>query len=174
VRRATQHLKRARSLNWTVGSLHPKENQTMANKITGTFSGKIRTQTAANLFHEDNHALTLIEVAGMQKSADPLWNGARITYCGTSDLLNGNGPQKGYWYNEHVDGDRDWGTFEGRIVTSGQQVAMEGTFKFTGGTGKFMGISGTGTYRGNFPSATDVVNEWQGEYTLASAAKAAR
>ncbi len=145
----------------------------MATKITGSFSGKIRTQAAAALFHDDNHALTLVEVVGTQKSPDPLWNGAQITYWGTGDLVNGNGPQKGYWCNERAGGERDWGTFEGKITTSGQQVSMEGTFKFTGGTGKFKGITGGGKYKGDFPSVMDVVNEWDGEYTLASA-KAAR
>jgi hypothetical protein len=141
----------------------------MATKITGSFSGKIRTQAAAALSHEDNHALTLVEVVGTQKSPDPLWNGAQITYWGTGDLVNGNGLQKGYWCNERADGDRDWGTFDGKITTSGQQVSMEGTFKFTGGTGKFKGLTGSGKYKGHFPSVMDVVNEWDGEYTLASA-----
>lgn len=145
----------------------------MATKITGSFSGKIRTQAAATLFHEDNHALTLVEVAGTQTSPDPLYNGAKITYWGTGDLENGTGPQKGYWCNERANGDRDWGTFEGKITTSGQEVSMEGTFKFTGGTGKFKGITGGGKYKGHFPSVTDVVNKWEGEYTLASA-KAAK
>jgi hypothetical protein len=145
----------------------------MATQITGTFSGKITTQAVASLFHEDNRALTLVVVAGPQTSPDPLYNGARITYWGTSDLQNGNGPQKGHWCNEHTDGDRDWGTFEGRIITSGQQVSMEGTFKFTGGTGKFKDITGGGKYKGHFPSITDVVNNWEGEYPLASA-KAAK
>jgi len=144
----------------------------MATKIIGSFSGKIRTQAAAALFHEDNHALTLVEVAGTQKSPDPLWNGARITYWGTADLVNGNGPQKGYWCNERADGDHDWGTFEGKITTSDQQASMEGTFRFTGGTGKFKGLTGGGKYKGHFPSAVDVVNEWDGEYTLASAKSA--
>jgi hypothetical protein len=145
----------------------------MATKITGTFSGKIKTQSAALLFHEGNRALTLVEVEGTQKSPDPLWNGANITYWGTADLVNGTGFQKGYWCNERAGGDRDWGTFEGKITTSGQQVSMEGTFKFTGGTGKFKGLSGGGKYKGHFPSATEVVNNWEGEYTLASA-KAAK
>jgi hypothetical protein len=144
----------------------------MATKITGSFSGMVRTQAAVALLHEENHALTLVEVAGTEKSPDPLWNGARITYWGTGDLVNGNGPQKGYWCNERDGGDRDWGTFEGKITTSGQQVTMEGTFKFTGGTGKFKGISGSGKYKGQFPSATSVVNDWEGEYTLASAKSA--
>jgi hypothetical protein len=144
----------------------------MATKITGSFSGKIRTQAAAALSHKDNHALTLIEVAGTQTSPDPLYNGAKITYWGTADLENGNGPQKGYWCNERAGGDSDWGTFEGKITTTGQQVSMEGTFEFTGGTGKFKGITGSGKFKGHFPSATDVVNKWDGEYTLASAKSA--
>ncbi len=142
----------------------------MATKITGVFSGKIMTQAVSALIHEDNHALTLVEVVGTQKSSDPLWNGAKITYWGTGDLVNGNGSQKGYWCNERADGDRDWGTFEGKITTSGQQVSMEGTYKLTGGTGEFKGINGGGKYKGHFPSATDVVNDWDGEYTLASTA----
>ena len=80
----------------------------MSTKITGVFSGKVRTQAAAALFHKDNHALTLVEVAGTQTSPDPLYDGARITYWGTGDLENGNGPQVGYWCNERADGDRDW------------------------------------------------------------------
>ncbi len=145
----------------------------MPTKITGTFTGKVKTQSAAALSHEDNHSLTLVEVAGTQKSPDPLWNGARITYWGTGDLVNGNGTQKGYWSNERAEGDRDWGTFEGKLTTSGQQMTMEGTFKFTGGTGKFKSLSGTGKYKGRITASGDVSNDWQGEYQLASA-KAAR
>ena len=50
---------------------------------------------------------------------------------------------------------------------------MEGPFKFTGGTAKFKGLSDGGKYKGHFPSATEVVNNWDGEYTFASA-KAAK
>jgi len=138
-------------------------------KITGAFSGRIKVQTAVALTDREGHSLGLVEVEGRQKSSDPLWNDAQITYWGTADLVAGNGSQRGYWINIHTDGDRDWGTFEGRITASGQQVSMEGTFKFTGGTGKFKGISGAGKYKGHFPSAVDVVNDWDGEYQLASA-----
>jgi len=49
---------------------------------------------------------------------------------------------------------------------------MEGTSNSRGGPGKFEGLTGGVTYTGHFPSATEVVNEWNGEYALA-AAKAA-
>lgn len=139
----------------------------MATKINGSFSGKIRGQASVLVASEENHVMSLVGVGGPQKTADPLFQNVEISYWGTSDLVNGNGPQSGYWCNNHADGERDWGTFEGRITTSGQQVTMEGTYKWTGGTGKFKGISGGGTYKAHFPSPTDVVNNWEGEYTLA-------
>jgi hypothetical protein len=46
---------------------------------------------------------------------------------------------------------------------------MEGAFKITGGNGKYQGVTGTGTYKGRFPSPGEVINEWEGDYTLASA-----
>jgi hypothetical protein len=141
----------------------------MPTKITGSFAGRIKTQASAVLNHESNHMLSLIEVIGVQKSPDPLWNGSKISYWGTADLVNGSGPQKGYYVNEHTDGNLEWGTFEGKITTSAQQATMEGAFKITGGNGKYQGVTGTGTYKGRFPSPGEVINEWEGDYTLASA-----
>lgn len=135
-------------------------------KISGSFSGRVKAQSSLALTDADNHNLGLVEVVGSQKSSDPLWNDARITYWGTADLIAGSGFQRGYWINDHSNGDRDWGTFEGKITTSGQQVTMDGTFKWTGGTGKFKGISGHGKYKGHFPSPVNVVNDWDGEYQL--------
>lgn len=138
----------------------------MATKITGSFSRKIRGQASVVIAHEENHILSLVGVAGPQKTSDPLFKNVEINDWGTNDLVNGRGPQSGYWCNNHANGDRDWGTFEGKITASGRQVTMEGTYQWTGGTGKLKGISGGGTYKGPFPSSSDVVNNWEGEYTL--------
>ena len=110
---------------------------------------------------------------GPQKCSDPLWSDVRITYWGSADLVAGNGPQRGYWMNRHANGETDWGTFEGKITTAGAHVTMEGAYKWTGGTGKFKGIGGGGKYRGRFTSPTEVINDWDGEYQLASAKAAA-
>jgi hypothetical protein len=120
-----------------------------------------------------NHDLSLVEVRGVQKSTDQHWENAKITYWGTADLIAGNGPQHGYFVNEHADGDRDFGTFEGKIVTTGGEVAIEGNWKYTGGTGKFQGLTGGGTYKGRMTSATEVENTWEGAYELAEKARAA-
>lgn len=142
-------------------------------KISGNFVGRVQVQTTVVLPDAADHALSLAEVSGPQKTSDPLWNDSAITYWGTADLVAGSGPQRGYWINHHANGDTDWGTYEGKIATSGGQTTMSGTFKWTGGSGKFKGISGGGKYKGRFPSAVEVVNDWEGEYQIAKA-KAAR
>jgi hypothetical protein len=73
-----------------------------------------------------------------------------------ADLIAGNGPQRAYFVNDHSDGDRDFGTFEVRIVTPRTQVTLEG--KLTGGTGKFNGLTGGGSYKGRMTSPAEVEN----------------
>jgi len=53
----------------------------------------------------------------VQNSTDEKWTAARVTYWGASDLVASNGTQRGYYVNEHADGARDWGTFEGKVST---------------------------------------------------------
>jgi len=133
--------------------------------FSGSFAGNARLQTIIGLSDVPNHALNL-EVSGPQQSTDPQWNDARVTYWDVADLVAGSDPQRGYFLNEHADGDRDWGSFEGQITTSGSQVTLEGTWTFTGGTGKFRGIRGGGSYQGRMTSPGNVAMEWQGEYQV--------
>jgi hypothetical protein len=141
--------------------------------LSGSFSGRAAAQPALVLHDVSDHDLNLIEVRGVQKSPDEKWNDSKITYWGTADLIAGSGTQSGYFVNDHADGDRDFGTFEGRITTSGAEVTLEGTWKFTGGTGKFRGLRGGGTYRGRMTSPVGVENTWEGSYEIAAKTKAA-
>ena len=90
-----------------------------------------------------------------------------------ADLIAGNGLKRGYFVNKHSDGDRDFGTFEGRIAASSGQVTIEGTWKFTGGTGKLKGLTGGGSYKGRMTSAVEVENTWEGKYQIAAKTQAA-
>ena len=47
--------------------------------------------------------VSVAEVSGMQKSADPLWNKSKITYWGVTDLLGGKLSQRGYYNSIHAD-----------------------------------------------------------------------
>ena len=135
--------------------------------ISGSFSGTITQQFGLPVNDEPNHLLAIAEVNGTQSSADPLWNDSTITYWGINDLLNGEGSQTGYFNNVHPDGGRDFGTFEGKVTSGGTTV--EGTFKFTGGDGKYHGITGGGTFKTVAKSETDVEATWNGAYELAKA-----
>jgi hypothetical protein len=131
-----------------------------------SFSGRTNVELTIPLHDASDHELNLLEVTGVQKCIDEKWNNAKITYCGTADLIAGSGPQRGYFVNEHSDGDRDWGTFEGMIVSSGGQARMEGTWSFTGGTGKFKDLTGSGRYIGWMTSGQAVDHVWAGTYRI--------
>ena len=135
-------------------------------KLSGSFAGNVNWQTTASMPDRANHALGLVEIGGTQTSTDAQWDGAAITYWGTADLIDGSGIQRGYFLNVHADGARDCGSFDGKITTAGEQVTLDGTWQYIGGTGKFKGITGKGTYHGRMVSPTAVQTEWQGEYQL--------
>ncbi len=137
--------------------------------LTGSFSGHIKSQSAIVVPDQTGHDLSLAEVVGTQKSADANWNNASLTYAGITDLIDGKGTQRGYFLNTRADGDRDWGTFEGRVTTANGLLTVEGTYQETGGTGKFKGISGNGTFKTRMTSPRDVEATYQGTYQLAAA-----
>jgi len=141
--------------------------------FSGSFSGRATSQATIALEDIPNHDLNLLEVRGVQKSTDDNWNNATITYWGTADLVGGSGPQRGYFVDVHSNGDRDIGTFEGKVKTTGGQVTIEGTWKYVDGIGQFKGITGGGTYKGRMTSPTEVENTWEGTYELAAKVRAA-
>jgi hypothetical protein len=136
---------------------------------SGTFSGKITKQTTMSLTDQSAHDMNIAEVAGTQKSADALWNGSKITYWGVTDLLDGKGSQRGYFNNIHTDGGRDFGTFEGKATAAGSGMTVEGTYKFTGGDGMYVGMSGGGKFKTTMKSETEIECSWDGTYELAKA-----
>src|SRR5437868_5277593 len=97
--------------------------------MSGSFSGKARLQTAVSLADIIGHELQVAEIVGSQRSTDPNWNDAGLTYWGVTDIINGNGTQKGYYVNEHGNGERECGTFEGKVITAQGQTTLEGTWQ---------------------------------------------
>ena len=82
------------------------------------------------------------------------WVYNQFTYVG------GSGPHRGMFIDVHEDGTQTFGTFDGgqkTVVNSdGSWTATwEGTYKYTGGSGKFKNIKGGGTYKGKASSAGD-------------------
>ena len=137
------------------------------NHMTGSFTGKITQQSTLTPTDQPNHVMNIAEVHGTQKSSDPLWDNSKITYWGVTDLLNGKGTQHGYYDNNHPGSGHDWGTFEARVTNVGGGMIVEGTFKFTGGDGKYRGITGGGKFKSVLKSETELECTWDGKYELA-------
>jgi hypothetical protein len=89
-----------------------------------------------------------------------------MTYWGFADCVEGNGTQRGYFQNEHPNGDREGGTFEAIISTEDAQVSVHGSYEFTGGTGVFVKLRGGGTFTAHLLSQTHVEMAWEGNYDL--------
>jgi hypothetical protein len=101
-------------------------------------------------------------------SPDPEWNDTEQIVYEQSDGVAGTGTVRGYYVRLHKNGDTDYGPFEGTFKTtfkedgSWETTTWEGTYKVTGGTGKFKNIKGSGTYRGK-ATAEGASTDWEGE-----------
>ena len=86
---------------------------------------------------------------------------------GQSDSVAGTGTSRGYFRRLHKNGDTTYGSYEGTHKTTDKEDGSwertsEGTYKITGGTGKFKNIKGGGTYRGK-ATAEGAFSEFEGE-----------
>ena len=100
-------------------------------------------------------------------SSDPDFNETEIIIYQQADLVAGTGTQRAYFVRLHKNGDIDYGTNEGTQKTTVKEersweTTFEGTWKATGGTGKFKNTKGNGTYRGK-ATAQGAIGEWEGE-----------
>jgi hypothetical protein len=67
-------------------------------------------------------------------------------------------------------GDKMYVRFQGNDTTKdGKPATTEGTWSYTGGTGKLKGIKGKGTYKGKADAAGNMVVEVKGDYQLPAA-----
>jgi hypothetical protein len=73
---------------------------------SGSFNGRTRLLNVLSLADVPGHELHTIEVVGTHSSPDEKWNNAHVTYWAVSDLVAGNGSQRGYYVTEHPDGGR--------------------------------------------------------------------
>ena len=86
---------------------------------------------------------------------------------GQGDAVAGTGTHRGYVRRLHKNGDITYGSYEGMHKTTvkedgSSETTWEGTYKVTGGTGKFKNIQGGGTYRGKV-TAEGPSTEFEGE-----------
>lgn len=94
------------------------------------------------------HVVGVVEFKGLTFFAD----GEIATHANpaTFDLTNGSGPHRGYVVHYFDDGSTSIERYQGeaRLSADGKRTVVEGTFECIGGTGRFAGLKGDGTYRG--------------------------
>lgn len=82
---------------------------------------------------------------------------------GVNDMHGMAGTGHGYYIDTMANGDKTFVRWQGKQSADG---AAEGTWKYVGGTGKFKGLKGGGTYKGKGQQDGSVDFDVEGEYTL--------
>jgi hypothetical protein len=137
-------------------------------KITGTNKlGPPISRTVVSPGDDPKHELVLLIRRDTTTSSDPDHNETEQIVYEQTDSVAGTGTHRSYFRRLFKNGDTDYGPFEGTHKTTFKEdgsweATWEGTFKVTGGTGKFKNTKGAGTYRGK-ATAQGASTEWEGE-----------
>jgi hypothetical protein len=111
---------------------------------------------------KEGHALGIIEIMGIHQNLEgkPFCNGWSHRDVAVWDTASG-----GHGYEEITDkdGDKIYMTFEANKV---REDGSEGTWSFPGGTGKYNGITGKGTWISYNVAPMQSYADWEGEYEL--------
>ena len=86
----------------------------------------------------------------------------------SSDARGAKVRANGYHFSNMANGDKIFVRFSGTdtMTKDGMPAMSVGTWSYTGGTGKFKGITGKGTYNGKPDASGNMVTEIEGDYTL--------
>jgi len=156
---------------WALALLLPAE--VAAQSGTFTASGKVAavlSETKMAPGDKPGHELMLVRRMDVITYSDPVFNSGQAVVATFADFTAGNGPHRGYFAVTHPSGDKTFTTYEGIAKATPKpggppDVTFEGKWSYVGGTGKFEGISGGGTYKGG-GTPTGPMYEFGGQYTL--------
>lgn len=89
-----------------------------------------------------------------------------FTSYGIYDWNRGSDWHRGYIVRSFADGATTTAQYEGTTRTSAGASTWQGTFVFVGGTGRFEGVEGKGTYAGRrYPNKMGIT-DWEGTMIL--------
>jgi len=141
-----------------------------ATKISGTVQcGKSDEQHALDVGDKPHHSFNIskgkctwtkpMEIAGTQTKDDDGTNFEEVS----GDKSTGHG----YVVGTMANGDKVYVRTHGSAtMKDGNLQAGQGTWSFTGGSGKLKGIKGKGTYKGKGAADASATYEVEGEYQL--------
>jgi len=146
-------------------------------KISGTAKcGKAKNQLAVEAGDRPGHMLAVIKnaCAWVMPIEMEGVKGKSYTAATISDAQGERGQDRGYVVVTMENGDKAFVRFQGTSVNKASgEHSDEGTWTFTGGTGKF-GLNGKGMYKGSGASADETNDQIDGEYTLGEMAAKAK
>jgi hypothetical protein len=140
----------------------------MKKKIMGTNKeGPPMSRTVVSPGDDPKHELVLSIRRDITTSSDADWNETEQIVYEQGDSVAGTGTHRAYFRRLHKNGETDYGPYEGTHKTTVKEdgsweTTWEGTYKVTGGTGKFKNSKGSGTYRGK-ATAEGASTDWEGE-----------
>jgi hypothetical protein len=121
----------------------PAQDLGTSRRVQGT--AKVTTVEVGDV---PGHVVGVVEFKGLSFFAD----GEIATHVNpaTFDLTNGSGPHQGYVVHYFDDGSTSLERYQGeaKLSADGKRTVVSGTFECVGGTGRFAGLKGEGTYRG--------------------------
>jgi hypothetical protein len=120
---------------------------------------------------EDGHVIVVSESKGVTTNLEGKWFAYGWFYRDTAlldlNLKTGVGSAHGYWECTDRDGNKYYGTGEGRLLKGGKfGTGYWGLiWKVVKGTGKFEGMQGKGTSQG-YLVGDQSYTDWEGEFEL--------
>jgi hypothetical protein len=153
-------------------SLPPRQDAYAGDKKV-TASGKnvaVLAETKMLPGDDPKHEVIMNRQLYEEQTSDPDFKNAQGYRVNVSDLVAGSGSHRGYAAATGPGGDKWFTAYEGRVKTVPKQgappeITFEGKWWYVGGTGKFKGITGGGTYKGEVTPA-GAVYQYQGEYEI--------
>jgi len=139
-------------------------------KVTGTLQcGKPEAQHAIPAGDEPSHVFSVskvscnwtkaMEIAGTQSKDG--------TSTGFDEIKGNSAKGHGQHVSTTATGEKTFVRYEGSAtMKDGAPQAAEGSWSYTGGTGKLAGIKGKGTYKGKASADGSVTYEVEGEFQL--------
>ena len=147
-------------------------NAQQPTKISGKMTLAVTHQDSIIVSDVTGHRISLMisEGENVNTGEREFMDGAQIVNMSHSDLVQGNGVDRGYirlTKSEDTVFAKWQGEIKTKVMSEGNPVtSLEGTFIYIKGTGSFEDIKGDGTFKGDFISETEFTVEWLGSYYI--------
>ena len=136
------------------------------------FSGQgksVGAVSVTNVFPGDapDHMIVLVSSKAEDTSEDALYGNVSVHHTEIQDISGSSGTAWGYRTSTHANGDQSFHKFEGtmsNLAPDGSSGDFKGSWEFTGGTGKYAGITGSGTYEGKMVNSVATYT-WEGTHS---------